>query len=243
VSRFGLREAADGKRGQGVAPRDLLRRTYYYTSQAVSPSSSRKPSLPQPDLGKQLRTLRERNGYSRADVAAETGLSASFLALVESGKSDISISRLLKLSELYDIGLADLVPSRSRYAVEIVRKGEHRELTSKEEKLSLRLLTRRDRARPLEPVMTTIGPGGETQEINRATESFLYMLSGEVTLIVEGHRATIIREGDSVYFEARSPRSFRNHGDVPASWLGVPAPSPPTTKPGRSSARVAGVPG
>jgi transcriptional regulator with XRE-family HTH domain len=201
--------------------------------------ASPKPSHPQPDLGKQLRTLRERNGYSRADVAAETGLSASFLALVESGKSDISISRLLKLAELYGVGLADLVPSRLRYAVEIMRKGEHRELTSKEEKLSLRLLTRRDRARPLEPVMTTIEPGGVSQQLHRATESFLYMLSGEVTLVVEGHRTTILREGDSVYLEARTPRSFRNHGDVPASWLGVAAPLPPPSKPTRSPARAA----
>lgn len=187
--------------------------------------------MPQPDLGKQLRTLREENGYSRAEVAAETGLSASFLALVESGKSDISITRLVKLAELYDVGLADLVPSKRRSAIDIMRKGEHRELTSEDERLKIRVLTRMDRARALEPTISTLEPGGETVKfIQRLTDSFIYVLTGELTLAVEGHRPTIVREGDSVYIEARTRRSFRNAGQVPVSWVGVAAPAP---SPGR----------
>jgi transcriptional regulator with XRE-family HTH domain len=187
--------------------------------------------MPQPNLGKQLRSLREEHGYSRAEVAAEAGLSASFLALVESGKSDISITRLVKLAELYDVGLADLVPSKRRSAVDIMRKGEHRELISEDERLKIRVLTRMDRVRALEPTISTLEPGGETVKfVQRLTDSFIYVLTGDLTLTLEGHRPTIVREGDSVYIEARTRRSLRNDGTVPVSWIGIAAPAPP---PGR----------
>ena len=180
--------------------------------------------MPQPELGAQLRSLRDRSGYTRADVAAATGLSASFLALVESGKSDISISRLIKLTELFDVGLADLLPARRSSSPEIIRKGDHRELFSEAEKMTLRLLTNQDMERPLQPIISTIAPGGASLEwLQHTTDVFLYVLAGELTLSIDGQKTTIVREGDSVYLEAGSRRSYRNDADVSVSWLGIVA--------------------
>ena len=45
------------------------------------------------ELGARLRQLRRSRGVSLADVAEGTGISSSFLSMVEKGKSDITISR------------------------------------------------------------------------------------------------------------------------------------------------------
>src|SRR5438105_3725718 len=63
-----------------------------------------------PQLGDALKALRRQRGYSLVQVAKETGISKSFLSLVESGRSDITIGRLLRLVTFYGAHIADLLP-------------------------------------------------------------------------------------------------------------------------------------
>ena len=64
--------------------------------------------MPQPNLGTKLRALRSDRGNSIAEVSDATGISASFLSLVENGRSDIAIGRLMRLIDFYGVGLATL---------------------------------------------------------------------------------------------------------------------------------------
>ena len=54
-------------------------------------------------LGSALRAARRRKSLSLSDVAAATGISPSFLSLVENGKSDITIGRLVRLVTFFAI--------------------------------------------------------------------------------------------------------------------------------------------
>jgi transcriptional regulator with XRE-family HTH domain len=56
-----------------------------------------------------LRRLRTERKLTQSDVARETGISSSFLSLVEQGRSDITIGRLLRLAEFYEVELSDLL--------------------------------------------------------------------------------------------------------------------------------------
>ena len=56
-----------------------------------------------------LRRLRTERKLSQSDVARETGISSSFLSLVEQGQSDITIGRLMRLAEFYDVDVTDLL--------------------------------------------------------------------------------------------------------------------------------------
>jgi predicted transcriptional regulator len=57
------------------------------------------------ELGRRLRAFRATRGLSLANLAKKTGISSSFLSLVEQGKSDITITRLLRLAKFYEVGL------------------------------------------------------------------------------------------------------------------------------------------
>src|SRR6201999_3098251 len=87
------------------------------------------------ELGTRLRSLRTERGRSLSQLEAATRISSSFLSLVESGKSDITISRLLRLADFYDVELGDLVEGSrvGRRAIEVVRDGEGTVLNSRDE--------------------------------------------------------------------------------------------------------------
>ena len=66
----------------------------------------------QPALGRRLKALRVSRGLSLKDVAAETGVSASFISMVETGRNDLSVGRLVMLADFYGVGLDDVLPGR-----------------------------------------------------------------------------------------------------------------------------------
>jgi transcriptional regulator with XRE-family HTH domain len=68
---------------------------------------------PQPRLGRRLKALRVGRGLSLKEVAAGTGVSASFLSMVETGRNEMSVGRLMRMADFYGVGLVDLVPERT----------------------------------------------------------------------------------------------------------------------------------
>src|SRR5215471_2461486 len=94
------------------------------------------------DLGTRLRALRTERGLSLSQLESATKISSSFLSLVESGKSDITISRLVRLADFFDVELGDLVDGSrvERRPLEVVRDGEGSVLTSSAEGLTTRFL-------------------------------------------------------------------------------------------------------
>jgi XRE family aerobic/anaerobic benzoate catabolism transcriptional regulator len=53
-------------------------------------------------LASRVRRMRESRGWSRADLAARSGLSVRFLARIESGDGNVSLVRLVDLAEALD---------------------------------------------------------------------------------------------------------------------------------------------
>ncbi len=61
------------------------------------------------ELAARLKQLRAEHGLSLSQLARATGISSSFLSLIEQAQSDITIGRLVRLAEFYDVELADLL--------------------------------------------------------------------------------------------------------------------------------------
>jgi len=60
-------------------------------------------------LTQQLKHLREQNGYSQTDLAHELGISRQSVSKWERGENFPDINNLLRLSELYNVSLDELV--------------------------------------------------------------------------------------------------------------------------------------
>src|ERR1700686_3667796 len=62
-------------------------------------------------LGQRVRTMRARAGMSRKTLAKVSGISERYIAQLESGKGNVSIVLLRRVSTAIDAHLEDLIPS------------------------------------------------------------------------------------------------------------------------------------
>jgi transcriptional regulator with XRE-family HTH domain len=161
-------------------------------------------------MGNSLRALRARRNLSLGDVAAATGISRSFLSLVENGKSDITIGRLTRLVDFYGITIGELLPSSARTEPEIVTPTERPVLASRAEGISFFLLTP-DTDREMMPMIVEFKPGAVMAEHGKhAGEEFVIVLAGELELEVEGSAPRRLQARDAAYYSAERPHLFRN---------------------------------
>ncbi|WP_294925996.1 helix-turn-helix transcriptional regulator [uncultured Paracoccus sp.] len=62
-------------------------------------------------IGQRLKVLRQSLGLTQAQMAAELGVSSSYITLIESDQRPASARLLMKLAEVYDLNVAELAPS------------------------------------------------------------------------------------------------------------------------------------
>lgn len=62
-------------------------------------------------IGPRLKVLRQSLGLTQAQMAAELGVSASYITLIEADQRPASARLLVKIAEVYDINISELAPS------------------------------------------------------------------------------------------------------------------------------------
>jgi transcriptional regulator with XRE-family HTH domain len=176
------------------------------------------------DLGSRLRQLRRARGLSLSEVAEATGISPSFLSIVENGQSDITVSRLMRLVHWYGVSIADLLQAPDRSLVRVVRVEERRSVELSDERIQILMLTR-DGQHAMMPVINVYGKGGGMSESTQHDgEEFVFVLSGTIQLDIGSEEPIVLGPGDSASYRAEVPHSFRNVGDGEARFLGVTTP-------------------
>src|SRR5204862_1688625 len=77
----------------------------------VARSSTAPDSALLERLGARVRTERHARALSRRELAEKAGLSERFLAMLESGRAKVSVTRLAELARALDTTAADLLAS------------------------------------------------------------------------------------------------------------------------------------
>jgi len=173
-------------------------------------SGSTPPGRGNPQLvGRQLRKLRNERGLSLTEVAEATGISQSFLSLVETGKNDITFGRLVRVLEFYGVGFDDLLGEPAGDVV-VLRAGDVSHVVSSGEGIDVLMLAHKLHA-PMTPLIAVYEPGGETSEpVAGPHDQFVYVLEGSVEITLETKEPIRLNAGDSAYIVSDRPRSYRN---------------------------------
>lgn len=175
------------------------------------------------ELGPRLRKLRQSRNLSLGEVSEGTGISASFLSMVENGQSDITLSRLMRLVRWFGVSVADLVQEPDTARIQVVREADRRSLRLLDEGISIQMLTPDGRHRMM-PVINVYEPGGAmTDPARHEGEEFVHVLAGKIELVVDDE-SVVLSAGDSAYYRADVPHSFRNVGRGKARFFGVTTP-------------------
>jgi transcriptional regulator with XRE-family HTH domain len=170
----------------------------------------------QPILGRRLKALRVSRGLSLKEVNAGTGLSTSFLSMVESGRHELTVGRLMTLVDFFGVEIGDLVPEGEKDEPVVLRVEDRQAVDSHDERV---------RTEPLAAwhygEMTTasvrIEPAAELAVASaEAGPQFVLLLAGELRLDFGDESSVILGKGDSVCFEASRRHRCVNIGDEEA---------------------------
>lgn len=72
-------------------------------------------------LGKRIRLLRQQRGWSQEDVAKRLDISIPAFSKIETGITDINLSRLNQISKLFDMSVVQLLASDDREAADSIK--------------------------------------------------------------------------------------------------------------------------
>jgi transcriptional regulator with XRE-family HTH domain len=171
-----------------------------------------------------LRNVRGARGLSLAQVALATGISRSLLSLIETGRSDITLSRLVTLSHFYGLPLAELLAPPPPDST-VVRKDEGRRLSLAAEGIEIEYLT--SQAGSFLPFVASLEPGAApSEQVSHPGEEFVHVLEGAIRIEREGAEPLTLEAGDSALYGSDRPHRWVNVGGAPARVLAVAAPPP-----------------
>jgi transcriptional regulator with XRE-family HTH domain len=174
---------------------------------------------PQPTLGRRLKALRVSRGLSLKDVADDTGLSTSFLSMVETGRNEMTVGRLVSLAGFYKVGLDDLLHDRGFGRPVVLRQGDREILDSRDPGVRTELLGSWHYG-DLTSGILRFEVGAERRSTSSyAGPEFVLVLAGELAIEFVDGADVQLQEGDSVWFEASRRHHKVNTGDVEAHVL------------------------
>jgi len=181
-------------------------------------------------LGTRLRALRQERGKTLDEVAATTGVSRSFLSLVENGRSDITTGRLIELVRYYGVSITDLVPEEGfsdlspTDDVLVARAVERQHIESRSEGMDVALLLPTT-GRSLMLAQIDFAPGAHMSEpAHHAGEEIVHVLAGAVAIALDGGEPIKLNAGDSISYAAATPHAYENIAEGPSRALVIVTP-------------------
>jgi transcriptional regulator with XRE-family HTH domain len=152
------------------------------------------------NLGASLRSARNARGLSLTQVAEATGVSRSLLSLIETGRSDITIGRLSRLAQLYDIRLANLVPEPRHADPVVVRADDRRAVHYETEGIDVEILVP-EGPHTMQALLATFAPKAAMEDyVIQTNEQFVFVLDGKVRTDFADGRELVLDTGDSAAY-------------------------------------------
>lgn len=173
-------------------------------------------------VGKRIRQERAKYGLSLSELAKATGLSASFLSLLENGKTSPSLKVLDKLCTFFSIHMAALF-EEEQTEQELVYPESRQITVSNESERALRFLLPKTKA-GIEPVLITLNPGPSTADFtSHEGLEFGYILEGIIEVHLKERPPIVCQKGDSVLYRSNVLHKLVNPTDEQSQgiWIGV----------------------
>jgi transcriptional regulator with XRE-family HTH domain len=150
-------------------------------------------------VGPRLRRLREHRDLTLTTVAAKTGISKSTLSRLESGQRKPSLELLLPLAETYHLPLDELVGAPPA--------GDPRIRTRPRTRNGRLVYPLTQQATGMAVWKVVIPPERERKLRSHPGNEWLYVLSGEMRLILGDHDITL-HPGEVAEFDTSQPHWF-----------------------------------
>jgi len=199
-------------------------------------------------IGERIKRLRLKKSMGLVELGKHTGLSASFLSQLETGRVVPTLRNLSRIAMVFSKDLSYFFESEPNAVFRIHRRKERVRLpqtgvaapTYYFESLAYMVPDRY-----MDPYFAEFVPLSKDMETKAHMHpgfEFLYVLDGELD-IHHGDQACTLEPGDAIYFDASTPHSYQCAGKKPACAIIVtmhqaPPPQPIPLRPAAQLARA-----
>lgn len=191
-------------------------------------------------IGERIRRLRLKKSMGLVELGKHTGLSASFLSQLETGRVVPTLRNLARIAMVFSKDLSYFFETEPTAMFRIHRQRDRVRLpqTGVEpptyffESLGYMVPDRH-----MDPYFAEFIPIARTPEPKAHMHpgyEFLYVLEGELELR-HGEHETILEPGDAVYFDSGTAHSYQCAGKTPARVIIVTMHQPPSAIPMRAA--------
>lgn len=169
-----------------------------------------------------LKKYREDEGYTLDEVAQAVGISASYLSRIEQGKANVSFEVLEKLAAFYGESTLRFFDIREEVRNEIVRNGQGKFLASGFKGVEIQALIGSSSS-PLDVIRFSIQPGcGDFKaHSHRSGNEFIFVLTGQLEVVLDESSAHLLDVNDSIHFESSRTHRWSNPGKEAADIIWV----------------------
>lgn len=172
-------------------------------------------------IGRSLRTLRQRKGWTLEKLSSRCNLSIGFLSQVERGLSSLSITSLHEICDALEVPLTHFFSAVPADGPLVVRADQPRSRISiGDSQVVYNLLSNPSPDRLLEAVIAQYPPHYQPLPMAHAGEEVGYVLEGEVLLVVE-EKKEMLKAGDSFHIFSTTPHTIQNLEDTEARILWI----------------------
>ena len=178
------------------------------------------------EVALRIREMREILGYSMQKMADLTEIPEELYRKYESGEADMSISFLVKLSDVLGVDMTEILTGQTPRlnTLSVTRAGKGYE-TDSHDQYVYKNLAYNFVNRKIEPMYVTVRPEDNKTLVPNSHDGqeFDYILSGTMHLVV-GKNDIILNAGDSAYYDTRAPHAMEAVGDEPVHFLAIVIP-------------------
>jgi transcriptional regulator with XRE-family HTH domain len=179
-------------------------------------------------VGQRVKALREAMQLSLRDLAERSGVSAPMLSQVERGETSPTLSVAARIARGLDLSLSQLLRLDESQHVVIVTKEQRRKSQAGAKGHTYEMITPPLPGQRVSLSEHTLAPGastggkGDSSIHEPGSRETLLVQQGALDLLIDDERR-ILKEGDSVTFDADLPHHFENPGKTTTTFLAVTA--------------------
>jgi transcriptional regulator with XRE-family HTH domain len=170
-------------------------------------------------IGERIKRLRLKRSMGLVELGKCTGLSASFLSQLETGRVVPTLRSLARIAMVFDKDLCFFFEPEPASLFRVHRKGDRVRLPQtgvEDPTYFFESIGYMVPDRQLDPYYAEFLPTRTEQEIRPHVHpgfEFLYVLKGELEMR-HGDSVQVLNMGDGVYFDASTPHSYRCVGEI-----------------------------
>jgi transcriptional regulator with XRE-family HTH domain len=199
-------------------------------SEAVSAESA-EAAIENKRIGERIKYLRQRKHMGLVELGKHTGLSASFLSQLETGRVVPTLRNLARIAMVFSKDLSYFFEPERPELFRIVRAADRQRLPqtgADEPGYYFESLGQIPSDQPIAPYVAEFLPakeGREARSHRHPGNEFLYVLSGQLQLQHDG-QVDSLADGDAVFFAADAVHSYDTLGEEPCTALILSMPEP-----------------